>query len=72
MSVIGILLAFLAPSLFHMNGQPATSPIGAIGVIIFMLVVGLLMNAQVSVAGAGFTIGLRRFLPKAKIANTAA
>ncbi|WP_406851692.1 hypothetical protein WEU32_09260 [Brevundimonas sp. BH3] len=63
MSVLGILLAVLSPGLFHMNGQAATSPVGAIGVLIFLLVFSLLVNATISVAGAGIVLGLRRFLP---------
>jgi len=63
MSVLGILMAVLAPGLFHMNGQAATSPVGAIGVLVFMLVIVLLFNAMISVVGAGIVMGLRRFLP---------
>lgn len=63
-SVLGLLLAVLAPNMFFMNGQPATNPVAAIGVLLFLLIMGLLMNAMISVCGAGLTLALRRFLPK--------
>lgn len=61
--LLGIVLAILAPGMFHMNGAPATSPVGAIGVLVFLLVVGLIMNATVNVCGAAILMGVRRFLP---------
>src|SRR5690606_6673732 len=36
-SLLGVVLAVLSPGLFNMNGVPATSPVGAIGVLIFLL-----------------------------------
>jgi len=60
------VLAFLAPGLFYMNGAAATSPMGAIGVLIFLLVVGLCVNAAMSALGALAVMSVRRFLPAAK------
>lgn len=40
-SVLGLFLAVAAPGMFNMNGVPATSAVGAIGVLIFMLAFGL-------------------------------
>ena len=65
-SVLGLLLAVLSPGLFHMNGAAATSPTGAIGVLIFLLVVGLCMNAAMSALGALVVMAVRRFLPAGK------
>lgn len=67
-SILGVLLAFLSPGLFHMNGAPATSALGAIGVLIFLLVFGLCINAAISALGALVVMGVRHFLPKAKTA----
>ena len=65
-SCLGVILAFLAPGLFFMNGAPATSAMGAIGVLIFLLVVGLCVNAAMSALGALVVIAVRKFLPKTK------
>ena len=65
-SILGLLLAVLSPGLFHMNGAAATSPAGAIGVLIFLLVIGLFMNAAMSALGALVVMAVRRFLPAAK------
>lgn len=65
-SVLGLLLAFLSPGLFHMNGAAATSPMAAVGVLIFLLVVGLCMNAAMSALGSLTVMAVRRFLPAAK------
>jgi len=63
-SILGLLLAFLAPGLFTMNGVQATSAGPAIGTLIFLLVFGLFMNAGLSAIGAGLVVLLRRFLPR--------
>ncbi|MBB4797203.1 ABC-type siderophore export system fused ATPase/permease subunit [Brevundimonas bullata] len=65
-SILGVVLAFLAPGLFYMNGAAATSAMGAIGVLIFLLVVGLCVNAAMSALGALAVMSVRRFLPAAK------
>lgn len=65
-SVLGLLLAVLSPGLFHMNGAAATSPVAAVGVLLFLLVVGLFMNAAMSALGALVVMAVRRFLPAAK------
>ena len=65
-SILGLLLAVLSPGLFHMNGAAATSPMAAVGVLIFLLVVGLCMNAGMSALGALVVMAVRRFLPAAK------
>ena len=65
-SILGLLLAVLSPGLFSMNGAPATSAMGAIGVLIFLLVVGLCVNAAMSALGALAVMSVRRFLPAAK------
>ena len=63
-SLLGVVLAVLSPGLFNMNGVPATSPVGAIGVLIFLLCFGLFMNAAISALGALVVLGWRRFLPR--------
>jgi len=65
-SILGVILAFTSPGLFNMNGVPATSPTGAIGVLVFLLVVGLVVNAGMSALGALIVMGWRGLLPKPK------
>lgn len=67
-SVLGLLLAVLSPGLFQMNGAPATSAVGAIGVLIFLLVFGLVINAAMSALGALIVVTIRRLLPAARTA----
>lgn len=64
MSVLGLLLAFLSPGLFFMNGAPATSPVQAVGTLLFLLVVGLVVNAGMSALGSLLLMGVRLALPK--------
>ncbi len=64
MSLLGLLLALLSPSLFFMNGSPATSPVQAIGTLVFLLVMGLVINAGMSAMGALIWMGVRKALPK--------
>ncbi|MBU4239235.1 MAG: hypothetical protein KKD26_08275, partial [Alphaproteobacteria bacterium] len=64
MALLGLLLAFLSPGLFFMNGAPATSPVQAVGVLLFLLVVGLVINAGISAIGALLWMGVRIALPK--------
>lgn len=64
MSLLGVVLAFVSPGLFNMNGVPATSPGSALGVIVFLLVFGLVMNAGMSALGALIVLGWRRLLPR--------
>jgi hypothetical protein len=63
MAVLGIVLASLSPSLFQMNGVPATSPAQAIGTVLFILVVGLLVNAGMSAVGALLWLLVRKLVP---------
>lgn len=64
LSILGILFAFLAPGMFQMNGAAATSPVQAIGALLFLLVFGLFMNAGISAIGALIWLGLRRAFGK--------
>ena len=64
MALLGLLLAFLSPGMFFMNGAPATSPVQAVGVLLFLLVVGLVVNAGISAIGALLWMGVRIALPK--------
>ncbi|MFN3931821.1 MAG: hypothetical protein ACK4JY_08750 [Brevundimonas sp.] len=68
LAILGLVLAVLSPGLFNMNGVPATSPAGAIGVLIFLLCFALFMNAAISAIGAAIVLAWRRFLPKARLA----
>ncbi|QBX38561.1 hypothetical protein E4M02_09410 [Brevundimonas sp. S30B] len=65
-ALLGLLLAVLSPGLFQMNGEPATSPAGAIGVLLFLLVFILIVNAGMSALGAVIVLAVRRVLPTAK------
>ena len=62
-SLLGLLLAFLSPGLFQMNGVAATSPVQAIGTLLFLLVFALVMNAAISALGALIWLWVRRLIP---------
>lgn len=64
MAILGVVLAFLSPALFHANGQAVTSPLQAIGVVLFMVICGLAANTVVAAAGSLTWVALRRVLPK--------
>lgn len=64
MTILGIVLAFVSPSLFRANGQVMTDPLQAVGVVLFLAIFGLACNAAVSAGGAGLWVVLRRLLPK--------
>lgn len=63
MATIGLVLTFTSPALFKMNGAPAANPLQAIGVVIFLLVVALFLNAAVSAMGSGIWLAVRRLPP---------
>ncbi|MFY8144464.1 MAG: hypothetical protein ACOVMT_11450 [Caulobacter sp.] len=65
-SLIGIVAAVMAPGIFKMNGEAATNPTQAIGVLVFLLLFGLVVNAGMSAIGSGLWIGLRTLLPRPK------
>lgn len=65
MTVVGAVSALLAPGLFRMNGAPASTPVEALGVVLFMLAFGLAMNAAISAGGAGLWLLVRRTLRRA-------
>lgn len=69
MSLLGVVMAFTAPGMFHMNGATAANPGQAIGTLLFLLAFGLMMNAAMSALGAGIWLFLRRFLPNTKPAS---
>jgi hypothetical protein len=71
-SVLGLFLAVAAPGMFNMNGVPATSAVGAIGVLIFMLAFGLFINAAMSALGALIVMAWRNLLPKPAKSDDAA
>jgi len=62
-SLLGVVLAFTSPGLFNMNGVPATSPVGAVGVLIFLFMFSLAMNAAISALGALIVMIWRNLLP---------
>lgn len=64
MAILGIVIAFLSPSLFTANGQAVTSALQAVGVVLFLAIVGLAANAAVAGLGSLVWVGLRRLLPK--------
>lgn len=66
MAGLGMALAVLSPGLFQMNGVPATSPAQAIGTLLFLLTVGLVMNAGMSAVGALFWLLVRKLVPGAQ------
>lgn len=66
--VLGLLLAVASPGLFNMNGVPATSAGAAIGVLLFLLVFALVMNAAMSAIGSLLVLAWRTALPKPKTA----
>ncbi|QQQ18692.1 hypothetical protein JIP62_00615 [Brevundimonas vitis] len=63
-TLLGLVMAVLSPGVFNMNGVPATSAAGAIGVLIFLLVFGLAINAAISSLGALLVLAWRRLLPR--------
>ncbi|MBC7667306.1 hypothetical protein [Caulobacter sp. DWR2-3-1b2] len=71
-SGLGLLMVATAPGMFNMNGQAATNPAQALGVLAFLLVIGLFMNAGISAIGSGVWILVRRALPGAKPTANAA
>ena len=64
MALIGLVVAVTAPGFFKMNGAPAATPLQAIGVDLFLLIVLLLLNTMISATGSGVWLLIRRFLPK--------
>ena len=63
-ALLGLISAVTAPGLFNMNGVPATSAAGAIGVLVFLTVFGLVLSAAVSAVGALLVLVWRGLLPK--------
>jgi hypothetical protein len=63
-SLLGVMLAFTSPGLFHLSGTQATSPAGAIGALLFLLAFGLAVNAAISALGALLVLVWRRLLPR--------
>jgi len=57
MSLLSVLLAVLSPGLFQMNGEMATSPGQALGVLVFLLVIGLIINAGMAAVGSPLAYG---------------
>lgn len=68
LSILGLLFAILAPGMFQMNGAVATSPVQAIGALLFLLVFGLFMNAGMSAIGSLTWLGVRRAFGKPRSA----
>ena len=64
LSLIGLICAFLSPGLFKLNGTPANGPMAAVGVVLFMLVFGLVLNTTISAAGSGLWVLARRVILK--------
>lgn len=63
LTLFGLVAAVMAPGVFKMNGAPATNPIQAMGVLVFLLGVCLMLNAGMSALGAALWLGVRRLLP---------
>ena len=68
---LGLVTALLSPGLFKMNGAPAASPGQAVGVLMFLLIFGLLINTTSSAAGAGIWLGVRRWVLHGKTSGPA-
>ena len=64
MAIAGIVIAVISPGVFSAEGQAMTSPLQAIGVVLFLTIVGLAANTAVAGAGSAIWIALRRILPK--------
>ncbi len=64
MTLFSVLLAFLYPSTFNMNGAPAASAAGALAVVVIFVIVGLMMNAAMSAMGALAVLAWRGLLPR--------
>ena len=64
MTALCLLLAVLSPTIYNLNGAPATGPAGAIAVVVIFFFVGLIMNAAMSAIGAVIVMGWRIFLPR--------
>ena len=64
MAVAGVVLAFASPGLFTAGGQAIANPLQAVGVVLFLVIVGLAANTAVAGAGSLIWVALRRMLPK--------
>ncbi len=60
MALLATLLAVLAPQFFNMNGVPAANAGQALGVLLFMVVIFLIINATISACGAALWIAVRK------------
>ncbi len=65
LALFGVLAAFGSPGSFNANGQPVESPAGALGVLVFGLVVFTILNAAASALGSGLWVLLRKLVWKA-------
>jgi len=65
MALLGVITVFAAPGVFKMNGVPASDPLQAFGVLVFLLVFCLFINAGMSAIGSAIWLLVRRALPKA-------
>lgn len=63
MAILGLLLALLSPGLFQMNGVVATSPMEAVGTLLFLLMFGLAVNAAMSAMGSLLWLLVRNIFP---------
>ncbi|MFT4253180.1 MAG: hypothetical protein QM608_11910 [Caulobacter sp.] len=61
-TLLMLIPVVLAPNMFTMNGAPAGNPGQALGVLVFLLGVGLAMNAAISALGSGVWLLARKAL----------
>jgi len=63
LGLLGALSAFMAPGMFSTGQGAAQSPVQALGVDLFLVVVCLAFNLVVSGAGSAIWVLVRRVLP---------
>jgi hypothetical protein len=70
LSLLGLIAVAAAPGIFKMNGAPATNPLEAFGVLVFLVIFCLFINAGMSALGSAFWLVARRLLPRPKVVAT--
>ena len=65
MTLLGVITVFASPGVFKMNGVAASDPVQAFGVLVFLLVFCVFINAGMSAVGSAIWLLVRRALPRA-------
>jgi hypothetical protein len=60
LGIVGLGLAAFSPELFNAPGRPISGEVEAAGVVIFMLIFAMAVNAAVSALGALIWVAVRR------------